>query len=461
MTVPAFPLAEGFGSTTTHGRGGSVIRVTNLNESGIGSFRAACEASGPRIVVFDVSGTIVHALKPLTIKNPGLYVAGMTSPGGICFAGEEIRWQTHDGCMRYVRIRTGDKDDPDGGWDNRDCMNTGSPNDVGGATTYNNIWDHLSVSWSVDENFTIWYLSHDCTLSNSITAEGLDHSFHTTKTPPFDRVRHSMALLCGIEAHRLSIVKNYLGDCNQRNMQIAGDLGLHLTDPSWSGTRELSLIDFRYNFIFNPGQEAYAIEHLGNRANIVGNNWRFGPNSKIEAPRLQCIRIASDANDAQIYIDGNIDPSNPDGSGDNWNMVRDDNGNTVPTLGHRLGSPLSAPAITPVAAKDVPAYVYANAGCRAPFQDSADRRVLGQSQRACWNSSSNLFVDSTDDVGGWPDLSGGSPPLDTNADGVPDAYASAHGFSVNTKIDDVISDDLKYTWIERWHHVLAGDAGAS
>lgn len=457
--VQAFPGAEGFGTDTVHGRGGSVIHVTNLNESGLGSFRAACEASGPRIVVFDVSGTITHAIKPVTIKNPNIYIAGQTSPGGICINGEELRWQTHDGLMRFVRVRTGDKDDPDSGWDNRDAMNTGSPNDPSGATTYKNVWDHCSFSWSVDENVTFWYLSHDCTIQRCITAEGLDHSFHQDKQH-LNLVRHSMGLLFGIEAHRFSAHHNLIADCNQRNPQFAGDLGLHLTDPSWVGTRELSLMDFRYNYIFNPGQEPLAIEHLGNRVNIVGNFWRFGPNSKAEAPRLQCIRIASDALDAQLYVALNIDPSNPDGSLDNWQMVRDDNGNTVPEGGHRLGSPLSAPAITSTPTVDVPANVRANCGANKPIIDKADSRVLGQSGRTCW-ADSDLFIDSTDDVGGWPPLSGGSPPLDTNGDGVPDFYASAHGFSVSTKIDNVTSDDGIYTWIERYHQLLAGDAGAS
>src|SRR6185312_7176562 len=82
--LPAFPGAEGFGATTPGGRGGKVIVVTNLDDSGPGSFREACEADGPRIVVFGVSGTI--GLKsPITVRNPNLTIAGQTAPGdGIC-----------------------------------------------------------------------------------------------------------------------------------------------------------------------------------------------------------------------------------------------------------------------------------------------------------------------------------------------------------------------------------------
>src|SRR5438067_9495125 len=79
FVVPAFPGAEGFGTTTPSGRGGRVIAVTNLSDDGPGSFRAACEAEGPRIVIFRVSGLITLTRK-LVIKNPYITIAGQTAP---------------------------------------------------------------------------------------------------------------------------------------------------------------------------------------------------------------------------------------------------------------------------------------------------------------------------------------------------------------------------------------------
>src|SRR5712692_6968373 len=108
LLIPAFPGAEGFGSTTPGGRGGKVTFVTNLNDSGAGSLRAACEAEGPRIVIFRVSGLITLA-SPITVKSPYLTIAGQTAPGdGICLRNFTFNIATHDVVVRYLRSRLGD-----------------------------------------------------------------------------------------------------------------------------------------------------------------------------------------------------------------------------------------------------------------------------------------------------------------------------------------------------------------
>src|SRR4051812_19784779 len=104
-SLPAFPGAEGFGATTPGGRGGKVLFVTTLDDSGPGSFRAACEADGPRTVIFRVSGTIVLK-KAITVQHPYLTVAGQTAPGdGICLRGDTFGVATHDVIVRYLRGR--------------------------------------------------------------------------------------------------------------------------------------------------------------------------------------------------------------------------------------------------------------------------------------------------------------------------------------------------------------------
>src|SRR3972149_7279366 len=106
--IPAFPGAEGAGMWSVGGRGGKVYEVTNLNDSGPASLREAVEASGPRIVVFRVSGTI--SLKsPLVIDNPYITIAGQTAPGdGICLKDFGLRVATQHVVIRYIRCRPGD-----------------------------------------------------------------------------------------------------------------------------------------------------------------------------------------------------------------------------------------------------------------------------------------------------------------------------------------------------------------
>src|SRR5207245_4388504 len=104
----AFPGAEGFGARTPGGRGGRVIAVTNLNDSGPGSFREACLAKGPRVVIFRVSG-IIDLQTPISITEPYITIAGQTAPGdGVCLKRSEFVIRTHDAIVRFLRSRPGD-----------------------------------------------------------------------------------------------------------------------------------------------------------------------------------------------------------------------------------------------------------------------------------------------------------------------------------------------------------------
>ena len=140
--VPAFPGAEGAGAATPGGRGGAVHIVTSLADSGPGSLRAAVEAEGPRTVVFGVAGLITLE-KPLDIQHPFLTLAGQTAPGdGVCIRGESVHINTHDVIVRYLRFRRGNlqvRDDALGGFPVADI-----------------IVDHVSASWGLDENLSLY-----------------------------------------------------------------------------------------------------------------------------------------------------------------------------------------------------------------------------------------------------------------------------------------------------------------
>jgi len=183
--IPAFPGAEGGGKYSFGGRGGKVYVVTNLNDDGPGSFRWACEQGGARIVVFNVAG-IIRIKTPVIIRAPYISIYGQTAPGdGVCIAGESVWVNTHDVIIRYMHFRRGE-------------TNVGRRDDaIGGNPIGNIIIDHVSASWGLDENMSMYrHMYNDSTgsieaklgtvnitIQNSIFSESLDtwnHAFGST-----------------------------------------------------------------------------------------------------------------------------------------------------------------------------------------------------------------------------------------------------------------------------------------
>src|SRR5687768_17046770 len=148
--LPVIPGAAGFGMDTPAGRGGRVYRVTNLNTSGTGSLKECVAASGPRVCVFEVSGTI-RLTSDLKILNPNITIAGQTAPSpGISIRGASLNIQTSDVLVQHIRLRVGDGvDGPDFG--NRDAIKIDGPNPV-----RNVVVDHVSMAWALDETVSAW-----------------------------------------------------------------------------------------------------------------------------------------------------------------------------------------------------------------------------------------------------------------------------------------------------------------
>ena len=191
----AFPGAEGFGADTPHGRGGRVIFVTNTNDSGPGSLRSALLATGPRIVVFRVSGTIdLNSRIELNEEHSYVYVAGQTAPGdGIAirgpdetailsisrktYNGSDVNNHFHDAVFQHIRFRHGATGPATTGADNVQIH--------GGS--HNIIFDHNSFTWSGDESVSIWMSGpgitpsvHDITFSHNIFGEGAVDGHNTS-----------------------------------------------------------------------------------------------------------------------------------------------------------------------------------------------------------------------------------------------------------------------------------------
>lgn len=144
----AFPGAQGWAAKTPGGRGGEIIRVTNLNAEGPGSFRAAVEARGPRIVVFEVGGVIDMGGKTLTIREPFLTIAGQTAPSpGVTLIRGGVDLATHDVVVQHIRVRPGDA-----GFARKSGRDFDSISTQG--ISYNIIVDHCSLTWGTDENLS-------------------------------------------------------------------------------------------------------------------------------------------------------------------------------------------------------------------------------------------------------------------------------------------------------------------
>ncbi|RMG53064.1 MAG: pectate lyase [Acidobacteria bacterium] len=400
--LPAFPGAEGFGAYTPGGRGGRVFEVTNLNDSGPGSLRAALEASGRRIVVFRIGG-IIELQGPILVTEPYLTVAGQTAPGdGIALRNAGIQIVTHDVIIRGLRIRPGDTPtaaDPrlrDGIW-------IGMEGHVGAE---NVIIDHCSVSWGVDENISVTGASRNITVQWCISSEGLMDSLHPKGI-------HSMGLLVGNgTAERVSIHHNLIVHNNERNPRIADG----------------SMAELVNNVIYNWGKAATVLETKdgGPAVNIVGNIYLPGPDGELDFVRrdgiqrkeIDILPPGGRGTIAQLYLKDNIGPHRPTNEGDEGMMVSGRSSDYLLS---------SSPVVPPsgITVDDVSRLVdvlLPSVGAIVPTRDPVDVRIVEDVR----NGTGGL-IDSPVDVGGYPTMNPGTAPSDSDHDGMPDAWERAHG----------------------------------
>ncbi|HEV2148382.1 MAG TPA: hypothetical protein VGR37_13350 [Longimicrobiaceae bacterium] len=422
--LPAFPGAEGFGAYTTHGRGGQVVKVTNLNDRGPGSLRAAVEGNGlpARIVVFEVGG-VIQLESPIVIRSGRLYVAGQTAPGdGITLKGAQLSVQASDVVVRYLRTRPGDE--PLGaGYDGRDGIHV-----LGSSSRHlrNIIFDHISSSWSVDENMTIWPGGSSGRIENvtfqwSIVSESLYRSFH-------GKGAHSMGMLVGEGSRNITIHHNLLAHNNQRNPRIKQDV---------------LNADVVNNVMYNWGDFAAevgeSLAHPPTTVNFVGNFWKAGENSPLPTRRRE-VRVKAMPVGSGIYFEGNYGPSRPfsgtqrPGQELAAEWAVSDIEQRYPTELERY---VSAVRFTHAPVREERAdlaytLVLAKAGATVPFRDAVDERVIGEVRRG-----RGAIIDSQAQVGGWPEYRVERRPegWDTDGDGMPDAWEAEHGLDPSDPSD--------------------------
>jgi len=380
----AFPGALGWASATPGGRGGEIIRVTNLNSEGPGSLRAAIEAEGPRIVVFEVGGVIDLEMKTLRLRNPYITIAGQTAPSpGITLIRGGMDVGGHDVIIQHIRIRPGSADQ---GW-----MSGWDEDGIATVSAYNVIIDHCSLTWATDENLSAsgprftgstpdeWRrgTSHNITFSNNIVGESLAYSTHS-------KGEHSKGSLIHDNVTGLLIIGNLYAHNYERSPLFKG--GVHGVIVN--------------NLIYNPGPRAIhynlAPEDWGTvpfevgKMSVVGTVLRAGPSTPTD--HLAFMMIGG-AGDVEYY---GLD-----------NIAVDQVGEPIRMFGRYTTSPariIEMPrppvwweGLTPIPAVDVQRSVLSTAGARPWDRDMRDVLLIAEVAEG-----RGEIIDHEREVGGYP-----------------------------------------------------------
>jgi pectate lyase len=410
VVVRAFPGAEGFGSATRGGRGGRVLFVTNLDDAGPGSFREACEADGPRTVIFRVSGLITLA-KPIVITNPYVTIAGQTAPGeGICLRNYTFVIATHDVVVRYLRCRLGDLSGQEA-----DSITLAS-----GAQ--NVVLDHCSATWSIDEALSLAGNVSNVTVQWCLIAEALNHSKHSKGAHGYGSLSRANG---PVTWHH-----NLWAHNNARNPRLGDNYGR----PPYP------TFDFRNNVIYDYGEIASGLTQGMLKVNYVANYIRPGPGSRAETP----IHIGGPS-DLSFYIRGNVFEGNAALTADNsqfFDPVTIDGKKQVQTV----ADPFQVPSIETVSAESAYAAVLQAVGASLPRRDAVDARIVEEVRQR-----RGSLIDSQAQVGGWPTLKSEAAPLDSDNDGMPDSWERQHRLNPQNPADGSADNDLNgYTNLEEY-----------
>lgn len=520
--LPAFPGAEGFGRYTTGGRGGAVYHVTKLDDDGSeGSFRWACNKSGVRTIVFDVSGTI-YLKSALQLKRGNVTIAGQTAPGdGICIADYPFTIDSDNVIIRFMRFRLGnrhvDKHEGDG---------------LGGMDRKNIIVDHCSISWSIDECLSV-YGSKNITLQWNIVSQSLKKSGHSKG------------------AHGYGGNWGGSGATYHHNLLAHHDSRVPRLGPR-PGTQKDERMDLRNNVMYNwGGNGCYGGE--GMTVNIAYNYYKPGPTTRkrtkamqyrLAAPGIRtvdyCLNKAAIANSyktatgtavtkndvsgssdgtnnyveisgtkykidmttnkidvggkqvtvswndwkpmlhvwGKFYAEGNYNPNSADMNKDNFkygiaNQI-DKSGNDKTYPGDaavKLTVPMEFEGVTTHTAQDAFDKVLAYAGASL-HRDWVDEQMVNDTRKGIATStgSGNTggIINSQDDnkpAGAaadwspWPNLVTDTSisVADTDGDGMPDYWEDANGLDKNNAADGNLTDAEGYTNLERYMNSLVAD----
>lgn len=437
----AFPTAEGYGRLAIGGRGGRVMHVTNLNDSGPGSLREAIEATGPRTVVFDVSGLI--SLKSKLIfrsENEFLTIAGQTAPGkGICirnytFGGLGGR----DTIIRFIRLRLGSL--------------TGKTMDgMGFAGSDHCIIDHCSISWSIDEAFSSRG-AKNITFQRNLISEALNIAGHSHYG-----VGSAHGFAGSISGNVGSFHHSLLAHNSGRNWSLAGAID--------QANRHAGRLDIRNMVVYNWRHRT--TDGGAKEVNFVNNYYKPGPASNIKTylnPHFENPAFGPQ----QYYVEGNImegvaGPEGPTGTFRGMNVRGEQDAPVT------VDKPFFPPYVKTHSAREAYKNVLADVGCNVPMLDDHDKRVIKEVRTGTTTYKGSKsgwpgLPDSQGDVGGWevyPEIHRAAD-WDTDGDGMPDQWEDQKGLDPQTASDGAADPDGDgYTNLEGYLNWLAAGSGVT
>ena len=507
--TPAFPGAEGHGRYVTGGRGGKVVHVTNLNDSGTGSFREAVK-SGKRIIVFDVAGVI--ALKSDLKIGDNITILGQTAPS----PGITLRYYTvqpgNNNIIRFLRIRRGEEK---------------NINDGADATWQRNktgiIFDHCSFSWSIDEvasfydnnNFTMQW----CTVAESLTNPGHSKGAHGYG---------------GIWGGKLaSFHHNFVGHLMNRGPRFNGarygwtgyTSNKDYDTYKWENPVQAENVDFRNCVMYNAQGTCYGGPG-GGQINIVNNYYKAGPSQGLKGTILNGLKVDvstgkergsqeritlvtvstssnSDKNHPEFYemtsryfINGNTTETTKGSVTKNkdWKGVSYDKGtytynneiysadkknlygdavehktiNGVSCVKIKMDAPAPTGEVTTHSAAESFSKVLSYSGASL-YRDEIDARYMEEAKTGTAKYKGSItkspgIIDKVADVNGYTEANFGTASrpadFDTDKDGIPDAWEIANGLDPNDGSDALTySLDSKgyYTNLEVYANSLVED----
>lgn len=429
--MPAFPGAEGAGAVTPGGRGGRVIAVTNLQDAGEGSFRAAVEAAGPRMVIFRISGLITLE-SPVLINHPFLTVAGQSAPGdGICIRGDTTSINASDVIIRHLRFRRGNLQSRD------DALNAvHSPGRI--------IIDHCSFSWGLDENVSIYRYMEPTAEPGKFNKRPIEHVTiqWCISSEALNPHNHAFGATWG--GRGVSFHHNLFASNTGRNPSIG-----------WGDH-----VDFRNNVLFNWQHRTIDGGDATSVINIVANTFKPGPATRPGAIQHQICKPEPVRNfnerpePGRWYVADNYVVGHPAVTTDNWN-----GGVALPRAAaavagfverSRRDGPGAAVPITQQPAEQAYELVLAGAGATHPRRDPVDERIIAE-VRSGQPGFGDGIINNPAEVGGWPEYRSLIAPIDSDHDGMPDAWERRHGLDPHNPADGTADPDKDgYTNLEEF-----------